>query len=350
MLRTILYLTLKSMLGFWKSLRFLWSVFIPNNQITLKRKSKIINGSIHQVNIYKKRKKRFNKIVLVLSGFSVHGYQDERINALAKALANVNYKVIVVSFDSLEKMTIDPMVVDEIVEVCKHYAKLSSNKKVALLAPSFSAAMVLKACAKAPLHNKVSSICAIGSYGDMEETIQYVIQNQEADDYGRNVLFKCLLEKIEFPNKIQILDILQTAIEDNGFKRMKPDLALVLDKSSKEAKLFWESFSKDSSYRSLLFQEFKAKILDYDQWIDLLNPIIDLNKVKANVVFIHGKNDDVIPARQSLNLHQKRLHHGLTSYCVITSLLDHGDIQYGLLAIKEIHRLRKAFHNFLEKI
>ncbi len=299
--------------------------------------------------VYKKcNRKHFKGSILVVNGFSVHGHKDQRMVQLAKSIAHIGFRVIAVAFDDLNNLKIHPRTVTEMSAViiavaCDKY--LCAQSKVAFLAPSYSAGMMLNACADREAAPFVSSVCAIGTLSNIEKSLSFLLNHNDIDDYGRNILLYNFLPYTAYRSE-GILKIIKTAIDDNGFKRPQPLLPEVLKNSEEADALLWQKFEQDISFRKNLLEEAFQLIPEKEQWISAFDIYAKAKQIHAPVIFIHGKNDVVIPPSESESLHRHLISEGKKSYLCITSMLDHGDIQKNISMLFEVIALTKAFGRF----
>ncbi len=296
------------------------------------------------------KRKTTKGTVLVVNGFSVYGHKDERTLKIAKALAQAGFRSVAVAFEDLNRLHIHPRIIDEMADVIVAISKnksLCASGKIGVFAPSYSAGMMLNAAAKMPAGKHISSLCAIGTYGSIEPSLNFVINSNNIDDYGRNVLLYNFLPYTNLATE-GVLNIIKTAIEDNGFKRAEPLLPKVLSQAEGRDAELWKRFENDIPFRKKTLEEAFENVPNKDAWVSAFNVLPKVVAIETPVVFIHGKNDLVIPASESETLHQEFLKHGKNSFLCVTGILDHGDVQKNLSVAFEASRMVKAFHRFLK--
>jgi hypothetical protein len=225
--------------------------------------------------------------------------------------------------------------------------KFSKNNKVGILAPSFSAGMVLNACADSRIQDKVSAVCSIGTFANIESSLQFIINKQDVDDYGRNVLLHNILNLDASPN-LELQNIVKVAIEDNGFKRPIPLAPELVKKLTPENATFWQQYSKDATFRIQYLQVAYKKYMELSIWKEKLNVIDNIGLCKMPIFFLHGKEDNVISANESQQLHQLRLEQNLPSKLYITQILDHGDTSFGFSKFLDVIKMASFFSQYFK--
>lgn len=335
-----------------EGLKFLLNFSQKNNSYSAKiNKSVVINEKTFNYNCYPKTNSNNSKSIIIFSGFSVYGFRDERIQNLASAISKCGFNVFIPEINSIEKLEIKEDTLEDIATFIEYIASLkefSSNGHVGVLAPSFSGGMLLNSIAKNKLENYISSICTIGTFANIQTTLTFILNNNQEDDYARNVLLKNFIDYTSIPNKENLKKLLTIAIEDNGFKRKKPLLIDALKNEDVDVQLQWFNLHQNIEYRKKLFNEIKKKSSIIEDLEISLNVINHVNKYNIPMVLIHGKSDSVIPANESLQIHNIRQQNALPSRLCITDLLDHGDASLNLVKIKEILQLANAFSYFFK--
>lgn len=334
-----------------EGLKFLLNFSQKKNNFSEINKSVLINQKIVSYNFYQKVDSNSSKSIIIFSGFSVFGFKDERIRNLATAISNCGFNVFIPQINSIEKLEIKEDILEDIAAFIQYIASLkefSPNGNVGVLAPSFSGGMLLNSIAKNKLESYISSICTIGTFANIKTTLTFILNNNQEDDYARNVLLKNFIDYSSIPNKENLKKLLTIAIQDNGFKRKKPLLKEALNNEEVDVQLQWFNLHQNIEYRKMLFDEIKKKSSIIEDLEISLNVVNHVNKFNIPIVLIHGKSDSVIPANESLQIHNIRQKNALPSRLCITDLLDHGDAALNFGKIKEIFQLANAFSYFFK--
>ncbi|OYU94525.1 MAG: hypothetical protein CFE21_16095 [Bacteroidetes bacterium B1(2017)] len=289
-------------------------------------------------------------LILSFSGFSMSGYKDKRMAIVNNAFRKMGYRVITPKIHTIDSLLIHPLGIEEVKEAIERIMAdpiLNPNKFCpAVFAPSFTAGIAALAIAEMP-ENTVSSLCLLGSFSDFETTIQFALSNENnEDDYGMHILMKNFL-KYELGDNPELEALVQTALEDNGLRRQIPLLPALLDKASPKNLELYTKLKNNTEFRSEAILNAWTKIPDFTSWKNQLDLSIHAHKITCPVSIIHGKEDNVIPASQSVLLHSLISENNKNVHLELSSLLDHGDLKLSFNIFREAVNLAKAFDYFL---
>ncbi len=292
-------------------------------------------------------------LILTFTGFAMSGYQDVRMTVVNNAFAKLGYRVITPKINTIDALLIHPSGIDEVKEVIQSIRfdpiLNPNNFTPAVFAPSFTAGIVALATAELP-KDSVSALCLLGGFSDFETTIQFALTNEEnMDDYGMHILMKNFL-KYEIGPHPKLEELVQTALEDNGLKRQTPLLPGLLASSDKATLELYQKLRFNTAYRKEVIMRAWTKIPDFPSWENRLDVSKHAHKISCPVTLIHGKEDNVIPASESIKLHALLLKNKQQVYLEISKLLDHGDPKIGIHIFSEIASLAKAFRIFMDQM
>jgi cephalosporin-C deacetylase-like acetyl esterase len=250
------------------------------------------------------------------------------INA-CKSLAGCGYKVIAVQMDSMQNLLIDTFVIDEVVKIIESVAsnyEICPKGKLSIFAASFAGGISLAASSDERIAGKVTSICLIGSFSDIESSVNYLMISQESDNYGRLIILKNFLKySFDVPEKIyKAFDI---ALADNFFKREKPELPAYLRTLSMNNYDIIIRLLYDPYFRLYHWNRIK-KDRRIEVMIERFSTDKYLNKINASVLIIHGIYDNVIPPLESIRLYNKLQKIKVNSKLILTPLMNHSDLKF----------------------
>ncbi|MCS6819843.1 MAG: hypothetical protein NZ522_07805, partial [Chitinophagales bacterium] len=178
-----------------------------------------------------------------------------------------------------------------------------------------------------------------------EESIRFVIHSNDVDDYGRNVLLYNFLHLTPYFSE-RLLHVVKTAIEDNGFKRKEPLLPEALKSLTSDEMIFWEKYTHDFRFRENFLEDAFNRVPDRTAWQNAFDILPKVQDILSYIILIHGKNDNVIPASESLALYKQLIAYNKPAYLCISPVLDHGDVQKNLTAYLDFFKILKAFSIF----
>ena len=292
-------------------------------------------------------------LIISLTGFSMSGYQDQRIAIVNNAFAKMGYRVITPKINTIDFLLIHPSGIDEMKEIIQKIADdqfLNPNKFCpAVFAPSFTAGIAALAIAEMP-KNSVSSFCLIGSFCNFESTIEFALTNEKnEDDYGMHILMKNFI-KYEVGNIQELETLVQTALEDNGLKRQVPLLPSILAQTDKVTVDLYKKLRFNTEFRRDLIMAAWTKIPEFNSWKNRLDLSKHAHKINCPITIIHGKNDHVIPSSESVLLNSLLKNYNQKVHLKLSNLLDHGDVKIGFDILSETVKLAKAFSFFMDNI
>lgn len=294
------------------------------------------------------------KTILLIHGMSVFGHRDQRLVNLASAFASAGFTAVVPGFPSIRNLEIDIAQSDDIGKVVRAFAsdpEVCARGQVGLLAPSFSAGMTLIACSKPEVQPCVSALCTIGAYAHVETVMEFLLGAEDADEYGKCIVLWNFAH-MALGDHPRVFDAFKLAAEDDGFRRNGTDAALLpphlASLSEKERELF-EKLRWNADYRVAMFRELLRDESNRDK-VHGLSAMAHASELKAPVALVHGKNDDVIGAQESVDLYREFQRVGVPARLCLTPLISHGDTGINLSLIKDVYELASIFGYFLDQL
>lgn len=292
--------------------------------------------------------------VVFIHGMSVNGNRDERIKIVGRSLATVGYRVVAPLIPSIKNLEIDPAqahIVADILRAISGDSDLTRSGRLGLMAPSFSAAMSLKAIGNSDVRSIVSSLCVIGGYADLYSTLDFLINEQEADEYGRMLVLWNYISTVIGRRKHKVIEAFKIAATDNGL-HLTPeegDLVPYLAGLSQKDQDFFKQIRYDVAYRTQLWQKAMAtkQVSSSVKKMDVMHMV---ENVRTPITLIHGRHDDVIHADQSELLYDQLVKQGTPAHLCITSIISHGDSVSGIKMLPEAVGLARAFGYFFKQM
>lgn len=308
------------------------------------------NGQKYTATKYHHFGKRYLGTIVLIHGFSIFGLQDERMDIVSKGLANIGFNVVWVGFQSIIDLKIDPDTSMEIADVAAKIADELPEGKVSILTPSLSAGLSITASTLPKAREKVAAICSIGTFSSIRIVLKNVFLEPQDDGYARNVLYKNYLHYYT-GNNPELEGCYNTTIQDFGHNRPPNErhLPAYLKTISKENVEFYTRLGNDLDFRTEVYNAVLSKMPDIENYLDRFEILDMVTDIDAAVCLIHGKKDHVIPAEQSVILANELKKHNKSYYLELTSLISHGDLQYGPSVVIDAWQLAKAFAYFFKK-
>lgn len=344
----------------WQASQILWS--LHSKATTLPKGAKYLHhwctydidvqGCAIKVDHYEPELEYAGTLV-VIHGMSPKGKQDPRITSLCHALSHVGYRVIAPDIESIKQLIISPSQIDSIAQILFEIAKdelLTPSGKIGVLAPSFSGAMCLAAAALPEIKDRITAVCAIGAFTEVDSVMSYLLNDGAADPYGRFIVLKKIVPLV-CPEYGLFQGALDAAIQDNlnevAFDEFTNAYHLYLSVLTEADRQKIRRLFHDASYRESLFNASKEVISEELKALDIVHRIENLS---AKVFLLHGAQDSVIPCHQS-----ERLYHELKGLkkqaeLVITPFISHGDTSFRLSQLPDIARIVQGFAGYFRSV
>lgn len=304
-----------------------------------------------QAKVFKKQGHNSIKgTILIINGFSAWGHRDPRMIKLGKQFASIGFTVVAPVIEELDALKITSNVINDITSIIEGISEdkqICEDGKIAVFAPSYTAGMSLIACSKRAVREKIKALCCVGTYANIESSLEYVLRKQKIDNYGRMILIKNFLPYVI--DDRETMEAINTAILDNGLKRKKAQLPEVLNKINSKSKELFHKLDTDPDFRLSIMQEAMKNYSASNELMFELNVMDHAAMLNTSVCLIHGRTDNVIPPSESMQLFQLLKRKGIESHLEITPLLNHGDTIFSNSILKDAYKLINAFSFFIEK-
>ncbi len=289
--------------------------------------------------------------ILAIHGMSVTGNRDERLLRICRAMASLGYIVIVPAYGDIEKFIINGKTVNDVSSTIRAVvgsSRLCPTGRIGIFAPSFSAGICLIAASLPATSDLVSALCAVGTFSRVDTAIEYLLGEQENDDYGRMIILKNFIHH-SIKDSRRLRRAFEIAIRDNGFRRSDPELPAYAKQLSGRERVIIERLRNDPKYRMRHWKRIE-RIPEARRILDSLSVVSRLNKLKAAVTLIHGAEDKVIPPSESVLLHEELKRRRVVSRLLLTPLITHGDSRLSLSMLSAVGELVSAFAFFFRNV
>lgn len=283
--------------------------------------------------------------VVILHGMSPKGPSDPRMIALCHSVASCGYQVICPEIQEVKDLTISSAqirILKQVLISLRTSPVLKKEERFALMAPSFSAGVSLAALADHELQESIASMCALGTFASVKNVVKFFFSSKRADNYGRLIVMRNFIEKAVGKNP-KLKKAFTIAIEDNWHNRQPGHLELYLQSLPIKDRNFFERIKADQAFRMQTMQRILSQDLDEFKKYDITTYAKDLN---MPVLLVHGKDDHVIPASESMTMHQSLKQNSKESRLLITPFLSHGDTELSLKQLPALLKLVSGFAYF----
>jgi pimeloyl-ACP methyl ester carboxylesterase len=327
--------------GYLRAIRFIWGCSFPGRSNVLSSDTVISFRTMNlDARVYY-TKKRSMGTILAVHGMAPGGNRDQRMINACSVITECGYTVVAPQFTDIMNLRIKETIVDDIAGAIK---ALSENKmlcpsgKISIFAASFSACMSIIAASRKETNQLINSICAVGTFCDINSSFDFLLNSNYSDEYARLIFFSNFLH-VSTGLNLEIERALQTALKDSanpGNKLLLPDF---IENMSEENRDFFLGLLNNPDSRKYHWEIIKSRSLEVRRLIRRISAFNAIGSLKSAVALIHGRNDSVIPPTESIRLHQRLSLFKKPSRLSITPLISHGDAKFSLSMIPAVVEL-----------
>ncbi|HMV40960.1 MAG TPA: hypothetical protein PKD50_00395, partial [Leptospiraceae bacterium] len=275
---------------------------------------------------------------------------DIRMTEAATNLTVCGYTVVVPEFEEIKALKISqesPRNIKDAFLIILDQKDLNTES-IGFFSISFSAGFGLIAFTDPEISTKVKSIIAIGGFAEILDTCNFAMLNYEKDDYPTNILFYNYIHLL-YDNCEELAKAFYEAALDNGLSRRGKDQVAprIYENLSKGHREIFDRVKTSATFR----KELGLKISQaYEKEAKSISPIYFIEKIKAPVCLLHGKNDDVISENESIKLSKQMNAYNIDHVLELTGLLSHGDKIPFWKQLSSLPGLSHAFGYFFENL
>lgn len=283
--------------------------------------------------------------LLLVHGMSAHAHRDLRMVAFARMLAACGLRVVVPCFPEIRDTRISAASIDDVEQAALAVADdatLVPRGRLGLAAPSFSGAMILLATARPRLARRVDALLSIGAFGHVDSVLARLMGDETSDPYGRLVILRNFVEHATGPRPA-VVRALELAILD-GFHGDDPPRLPAFEAGMAPAdRDLLRGLLDDVAFRRA---QVPAVLDAIPELVEQLDVARHSGGIRAPVLLLHGRDDPVIPARESEDLAAVLRRHGVPHRLVVTPFLSHGDARLRLRLLADLARLLDGLRFF----
>jgi dienelactone hydrolase len=285
------------------------------------------------------------RAVLLVPGIHSMGIQEPRLTKLAADLAATGVRVMTMALPDLQQYQITARSSDVIEDAVTWMASnpdIAQDERVGIIGISFAGGLSIVAAGRPAIREKVAYVVSFGGHGDLQRVMRYLASGKAPEvpglrthpphDYGVAVILYAGAERVVPADQVAGLR------EGIATFLLASQLTLV-DMNQANA-----AFAKAREMAKML-PEPSATYLTYvnDRNVKALGPILlphieaEKNDPAASperapappaapVYLIHGDDDTVIPAAESVLLERHLRSKGATVHLLLSGLITHAEV------------------------
>jgi acetyl esterase/lipase len=254
--------------------------------------------------------------IILVPGVAARGFRDERVVAVANTLARLDFTVLVPDMPGVRHYR---MRSSDVREVADSFAWLASRPALApsghigIAGFSYGAGPVLLAAIQPDIREQVRFVLAVGGYYSLENVVTYLTTGHyrtidstgmvaraghlPPHPYSRATFIRSNLDFLERPADREFFRDYAAYISDKGLALGEPVPATL----APDAQAFYALLTNPLPAQVPVLLERLSPRMRTE--LEGINPAgHDLSRLRADVILLHGRGDNLIPYTESIAL------------------------------------------------
>jgi pimeloyl-ACP methyl ester carboxylesterase len=285
--------------------------------------------------------------VLFVHGMTLAGKDDERMVRFAGALQSVGFRTFMPAFVGIQNTRIDPEDIQRLKKIIKEIVQdksLCPHGRLAVIAPSFSAAIAFRAAVDAKIVPLVKAFLSIGGIAHMENVVSFILSQPHADHYATLVILKNYGKDVTGDNP-RLQKAFEVAVADDWHKKGGEELEAYLATLPQKEQEEFNKLVYDPAYRK---EKIDIITANEQETIEKVNYVPLLENIDFPVYLLHGDQDAVVPPEESKLVHRQLRHLKKTSVLVLSPFISHGDTSFKINRVPDMWRIISGFASFFK--
>jgi dienelactone hydrolase len=279
--------------------------------------------------------------VLLVPGVHASGIDEPRLVGVARDLASVGQPVLTTELADLKRYAITARSTDMIEDAAlwlSQQRELAPSGRIGMMGISFAGGLSIVAAGRPALRDRARFVMSFGGHGDLPRTLRYLLTGRQADgsmrpphDYGVAIILLGLADRVVPADQVEPLrhailtfleasrlDMVDKAQSQAEFARAR-DLATTLPEPARGLMAYVND--RDVKHLGPILLPHVAE-LGGDP---ALSPSRSASP-SAAVYLLHGADDNVIPAVESVLLADELRQRGVHVEHLVTPLITHAEV------------------------
>lgn len=281
------------------------------------------------------------RAVLLVPGVHASGVDEPRLVGFARDLASMQHSVLAVELPDLARYRITPRTTDMIEDAAgwlSRQAALAPDGRIGLMGISFAGGLSIVAAGRPSIRERVAFVLSFGGHGDLPRTLRYLCTGIQPDgshrpphDYGVAVVLLGVAERVVPAAQVEPLRAAILAFLDGSrFDGIDParakqdfDHARALADALPEPARTLMGYvnARDVVHLGPILEPHAAALGGDPALSPALSP-----PPAAAIYLLHGSDDNVIPAIESVLLADTLHAEGVEVHQLATPLITHAEV------------------------
>jgi dienelactone hydrolase len=284
---------------------------------------------------------RKRRAFLLVPGVHASGVDEPRLMGFARDIAAMGHPVVTVGPPDLARYTITPQTTDAIEDAAAWLAadrELAADGRVGMMGISFAGGLSLVAAGRPGVRDKVAAVLSLGGHGDLPRTLKYLCTGLLPDgsrhaphDYGVVIILLGVADRVVPPDQVAglreaLLSFLEASrldLIDKAKSAAEFERARALGQKLPEPSRTLKGYVSDREVARL-----GPMLLPHVTAFGggpALSPVM-APPPAADVFLLHGADDNVIPAAESVLLGQTLASRQVRVHVLATPLITHAEV------------------------
>jgi hypothetical protein len=279
--------------------------------------------------------------LLLVPGVHASGVDEPRLVTFARDLASMGHPVVTAGPPDLARYTITPETTDAIEGAAQWLAAqrdLAPDGRIGMMGISFAGGLSIVAAGRPPLRDRVSVVLSLGGHGNLDRTLRYLCTGRQADgtlrpphDYGAVIILLGVADRLVpaaqvGPLREGVLTFLEATrldLVDKAKSAATFAMASALEQRLPEPSRTLMGYvnRRDVEHLGPILLPHVSAMADAAGLSPSRSPV-----PSAAVYLLHGTDDNVVPAAESLALARELADRGGEAHVLATPLISHAQV------------------------
>jgi hypothetical protein len=291
--------------------------------------------------------------VLVMPGFNSNGIDEPRLSALAEDIAASGYPVMALALPDLQQFRLSADATDVIEDAVAWMVtqpQLAPAGHVGIIAVSFSGGLSIVAAGRDKVRDHVSFVVSLGGHGDMRRVMRYLatgvaprvdgLETHPPHDYGVAVILNSLADRgiVPTPQVVPLRNAIETYLRASQATVISDAAAAPIFAQARtmaaalpEPSRTYMQYVNDRDVTRL-----GAVLVEYLNQAGVDDPALSPELApppKAATFLLHGHDDNIIPAAESVLLGNYLQSKGVHTRVLLSGLITHASVNTNATAM-----------------